>query len=290
MMSEQPSFVFLNDECGAGVPIPSSWRSVKDVRSLVIVGLTGVGKTTVLTQLKSALAKGNGIVDCQLLPNRREVTDVLMIPFVQRYDGLPVEPVKDRAERFEITRRYRQLFAGGMAHALSQLSVPSPKQGSIVIFDGLRGENEIRHAANLLPHARFLMLDAPDAVRIERLVSRQDAFDSLSSSAEMNQGQSISGFAELGVSGLEEILTSQEQARLLALVNARTVEAGDLAARAKIVLAERRNYDPIATRNALLEHAEDRSLVVDTATLSPAEIVSETIQWLNPEIDRSNAG
>ena len=137
------SFVAVGDGVGAGTPVPDGWRRVSECECLVLVGLTGVGKSTVLGELTGALG------DVTVLPDRRTLTDVLMIPTVQRVDGLAVEPVADRAVRFELTRRYRQIHAGGMAHALSTVSVSPETAERFVIFDGLRGANEVRHAGAL---------------------------------------------------------------------------------------------------------------------------------------------
>ena len=79
---------------------------------LILVGLTGTGKTTTVNALR-----GVGL-NFSLLPNRREITDEFIIGYLQKLDGEPVAPVTDRTERFVYTRRFREMFAGGMAEAL----------------------------------------------------------------------------------------------------------------------------------------------------------------------------
>ena len=81
---------------------------------LILVGLTGTGKTTTVNALREA-----GL-EFSLLPNRREITDEYIIAYLQKLNGDPVEVVTDRMARFAYTRRFREIFAGGMAEALRE--------------------------------------------------------------------------------------------------------------------------------------------------------------------------
>src|SRR4030081_2034453 len=98
---------------------------------------------------------------------------------LQHEDGYPPTPVTDRVKRFEYTARYRARYPGGMAHALSRLAVDPAGAGSLLLFDGLRGLNEVQHAATYFPQGHFIVLDAPDTVRLARLLKRADTFDSI---------------------------------------------------------------------------------------------------------------
>jgi hypothetical protein len=268
-------YLLLSQDVGAGAPIPIGWKPVAACRCLILVGLTGVGKTTVLARLSTSMPKHT------VLPDRRTLTDHLIFPFIQKEDGLPSEPVTDRRLRFEYTRRYRQWFPGGMAHAVSQVCVSPGAASGLIVFDGLRGENEVRHAAQLMPDARFLMLDAPDAVRIRRLLSRRDSFDitaPVTATVEAAVGESA--LDALGMPDLAALLKNEEQQQLLRLVNDGAVSVEQLAAKARIVVEERRNYDPSATRAALEECAPARTLIVDAAALSPDDVAYETARWL----------
>lgn len=277
MGEAEATFSRIEPHVGTGTLAPDGWSPVAECDCLILVGLTGVGKTTVLACLSSALDNAT------LLPDRRTLTDRLMIPFVQELDRLPREPVSDRSRRFDYTRRYRNQFAGGMAHALSQLSVSPEISPNLLLFDGLRGENEIRHAAGLLPKARFLMLDTRDAVRIRRLLFRNDAFDTIApdrTGAAASSDVAQATLSDLGISDLADLLTASEQQQLMDWLASGEVAAEDLIGKAKIVLAERSNYDPAATRNALLQAAPERTLIVDASVLPPDEIVERTLDWL----------
>lgn len=149
---------------------PSQFRPLADFPFVILAGLTGVGKSTVIASLQQKL-------DFTLLPTRRNITDEIIIKSLQQKDGYPPTPVTDRVERFEYTARYRARCPGGMAHALSRLAVDPAAAGTLLLFDGLRGLNEVQHAATHFSHAHFIVLDAPDTVRLARLLKRADTFD-----------------------------------------------------------------------------------------------------------------
>ena len=71
-----------------------------------------------------------------------------------------------------LTARYRESHPGGMAHALSRLRIDPPPSAGHLIFDGLRGVDEILWAIAHFPRSRFLGLRAPEAMRLLRLLGR----------------------------------------------------------------------------------------------------------------------
>lgn len=276
-------FELLADGLGVGRP-PAGWVAVVDMPVLILVGVTGVGKSTAV----DALRKRRGGIS--LLPNRRKLADLLVIPTVQGWDGDPLTAVTDRRRRFDYTGRYRQQHAGGLAHAFSRLVLqrrPSaPDRGAVTIFDGLRGADEVTFAAQSLPLARFAVLNAPDVVRVERLLQRQDAFDQVGGNASSHtsdatrQGSSTTaGFCWEEVAEGRDLFTGEEQARLTALVSRGEVEGAELAAKIAIVAAERTNYDPHAAVEILGAAAPDRTVVVDTTTHPPTEVAAK-LEWL----------
>jgi hypothetical protein len=125
-----------------------------------------------------------------------------------------------------------------------------------LLFDGLRGEDEVRFALEHLPKSFFIVLEARDLTRLSRLLTRGDAFDrvhidnsDLVSLRELAQGVLSEG-------ELEEALRWN-------------VSAQDLTAKLKIVADERKNYDPNGTRRVLW--GSPRALFLDTETLSVAQ-------------------
>ena len=267
-------------------PLPNSlhnWQPLADVDLTIFVGLTGVGKTTTLEAVADL-----GFT-LTLLPNRRTLTDDLLIAELQLADGDPVSTVRDRAQRFAYTRRYRERYAGGMARALAQLllkrNVPTINVSAANIsttidtvdvrylFDGLRGVNEVTHAARLLPRARFVVLTASDFVRVQRLLGRNDQFDQVAVSDKQIEAVDLLGEAA-------SLFSAKEQEQLYALVQAGQVDPAELQAKLKIVQTERQNYDSDASIDALLSVAPQRTLVVDTATYSPQQVAEQIVTFL----------
>jgi hypothetical protein len=272
--SVQLPFQLLSPGLGAGAPAPAGWQPIAARPLLILVGVTGVGKSTTLALLDRAG------VPFTLLPDRRVLTDDLIIAQMQAAAGQAIQQVVDRKQRFDYTRRYRQRFPGGMAHALAQLWVNPAELDRLLIFDGLRGENEVAHAAKALPGARFVLLDAPDAARVQRLLGRNDAFDRVASSADISTVGSLADFQSLGVPEAAVLFTGDEGESLLELARQGAVAVDDLRAKLQIVVEERRNYDPRATLAALRAAAPARTLYVDTMLYPPDQVAQQIVDWL----------
>lgn len=255
-------FRLLEPGLGTGAPPDRRWLPLAAAHLLIVVGLTGVGKSTTVDQLRRKRP-------VTVLPNRRTLTDRLIISYLQELDGLPIEPVTDREERFALTGRYRVLFPGGMAHALSTLVIHADAARSSLIFDGLRGANEVATAADLLPQARFAMLHAPDVVRVQRLLGRADRFDRVAPRSSV-AGTPDSPLQQRGILLPDSPFSPAEETELAALLD-RGIAPAQLQATLAIVASERRNYDAAATNRTLLATAPDRTLYLDTTTVTPAE-------------------
>lgn len=262
-----------------GAPTADGWSAIQSRPLLILVGVTGVGKSTTLDHLQQSA------LHFSLLPDRRDLTDRLIIGYLQTVDGLSVEPVKDRRERFAYTRRYHQLFPGGMSHALSQLLVDTTVHGDWLCFDGLRGESEVAHAARSLPQARFVVLDAPDLVRVQRLLGRSDRFDQISSNgtvAAPATGQN--NLAAIGVADGDALFTPAEVQALLQSaappVGTGTIAVDELRAKLQIVVEERRNYDPQAAIAYLKTNVAARTLLIDTTRVTAAEAAQQVVDWV----------
>lgn len=275
--NHSPQFHQVAPHLGTGQPPSTQWQPVSHFPLIIFVGVTGVGKSTTLDALAERLS-------FHILPNRRKLTDDLIIGQLQQRDGLPVQPVTDRAERFALTRRYRELYPGGMGYALSQLWIePQPGESALYIFDGLRGVNEVTAACTTLPAARFVVLDAPDVVRVQRLLGRSDSFDQVAVSVSP-VAKSAQRLADIGLPAGDELFSEDEIDRLLSLcappVGSGTVPIDELQARLKIVLEEKRNYDPSAALAALRTQAPERTLVIDTTLVSASQAADRIAAWL----------
>ena len=238
----------------------------------LVVGLTGAGKSTTLSAVRANAA---------LLPNRRALTDSIIIPQVQREAGEEPRPVNDRLERFALTRRYRERHPGGVVHALQQYLRDHPPPDKPHLFDNVRGLHEVEAALAAFPGARFLLLAASPQVRLERLIGRADAFDSVNAASVPATRLENTVFIDhlLAIGGLEEVFDVYELARLEA-----TTELSDEAIlnAARIITAEQRNYRADETR-AFLEATLDDSqlLIIDTDHTSVEDVVRKVRAWLS---------
>jgi hypothetical protein len=239
---------------------------------LVLVGVTGTGKSTTLNALMES------DLNFTLLSDRRTLTDQFIIPTVAQWDGTP-EQTFCRLERLKCTRRYRERFPGGMAHVLTQLQVAPSLTNALLIFDGLRGENEVRYAAKALPQALFVILEAGDRDRLLRLLQRNDTFDRTATATIESKTNTLTSFAALGLPEASHLFSPVEEREILTLARQGLFSATELLDKLKIVVAERRNYDPDATRHALLAIAPERTLALDTTLHSPQHIAREIVAF-----------
>jgi len=248
---------------------------VREVPLLVLVGLTGVGKSTLVEAL-----------GLPRLPDRRELVDRYVLP---RYGARPPLP---REERFRYTRLFREEFPGGVAEVLARgyaapnsflrvrgsarrlgkgfTGAPSLAQAKLgwykplLLFDGLRGEAEVAYALENLPQALFVLLHAREATRLKRLLVRKEAFDRVALREE-----ELWELRRLA----EGVLSPEELAEALALA-----PLEEVLAKLKIVAEEKRNYDPEGPLRLLSGHP--RALVLDTEALSLEEEVLAVRRFL----------
>jgi hypothetical protein len=248
------------------------FRPLADFPLMILVGLTGVGKSTVISLLQADL-------DFTLLPDRRQITDDLMIRPLQREEGDAPAPVTDRVKRFEYTARYRAKYPGGMAHALSQLAIDPTRAAPLILFDGLRGLNEVQYATGYFPQARFIVLDAPDLVRLSRLLKRADTFDTTQLPASL-EGQTIVK-ALSAIADIEAVFTEEQLRQIGHMAYSHDLSAEEVVKKASIIVEERRNYDS-STARSYLSHAlpPKQVLVIDTAAHSPEAVAGQIKAWV----------
>ena len=275
-------FEHLNPGVGVGFPVPKGWLPITSFPLLIIVGMTGVGKSTITKVLAE-----EGL-DFTLLPNRRVLTErVIIAPMLKMQEKL-VQP-HCRIKRLTYTRLYREYFPGGMGHILASLHVNPEQVNSMLVFDGLRGENEVRYAATALKNAKFAMLNAPNMVRIERLLKRHDSFDQIANQELEDNRQivpeTLTNFASLGVPEASAYFTPKEEQEILEIAKKRVVTNVELREKLKIFVEESQNYDPVPTKQILeAMNTSDRSLIIDTIA-SPQESAKAIISRLCKSVD-----
>ena len=251
------------------------FQPIADSTFIILVGLTGVGKSTAIDLLQTGF---NFI----LLPDRRKITNEIIITSLQQEDGEATSPVTDRVKRFEYTARYRAKHPGGMAHALSQLAIDPSKIDLPLIFDGLRGLNEVQHATDYFPEARFVILDAPDIVRLTRLLKRGDTFDTTRLPTSLAGQNMIAGL--LSIPDIEAIFTTEQLRQISRAARAARLSIDDVVKKASIIVEERRNYDSSAARVYLARTlTRQKVLVINTDTQPPQEVADRIKAWFLSE-------
>lgn len=253
-----------------GDPAEPGADRFRDRGALVLVGLTGAGKTTTVDRLAVSVPLA------AILPDRRALTDRLILPMMTGATA----PVADRVERFRLTAAFKERHPGGMGEVLTWLVLPPGLPPGPLLFDGLRGEAEATAAA-ALPRARFLVLDCPPEGRLWRLCGRNDPFDQASGQP-VDVTRASGGEAMrlvLRGSGLATLVGPAELDHLAWMLASRGVEPTVAARSAAIIVEESRHYDPVLARTALLRLAPERTLVLDTGTLEPAAVAATTAAW-----------
>lgn len=147
-------------------------RSANKPICIILVGGTGVGKTTLVDKLREKIDF--------VLVDRRSLVDDFVIPNYE--NDLKKRGVKydkeSREFRFDSTTWYAKKGNPGLAKLVEQ-SMKNNKQGKLIIVDNLRGEIEINYALKNIPGALFICLDALDKTRIYRIIGRKASFDKL---------------------------------------------------------------------------------------------------------------
>ncbi len=267
-------FENLTPYLGIGETPPEGWRAITAFPLLILVGGSGVGKSVAIQQLTQRWHPEALYV----LPNRRELTDRLVVAPLQRADGAEVKAL-GRMEKLAYIRRFRQLHPPGLAYPFAHLWVDGRLLDGrgLLVFDGLRGEEEVRFAAAALPQARFAAFDAPVFVRLCRLINRNDAYDSVSGSPArplLNNGlQNGTNLCQrLGVPEACGMFSPDEEEALHGLLASGEVAEKDLRDRLKVLAGEYGLYDVEAAIRILNDLAPERTVTIDTVTHNPQQV------------------
>lgn len=256
---------------------PKGWHRLADRHLVILIGMTGVGKTTTIDHAHQA---GPPFRE---LPNRRWLTDRVILPLMTEADG----PVRDRVRRLRLTQAFRGRHPGGMAEVLDWLWVRDDIDPRPLLFDGLRGIDEVRYAARACPSAHFLVLTAPDAVRLRRLLARNDPFDGCAEESPFD-GPAIRRI--LSAHPAREMIAPAEAEDLIACFEHQGVGPDDVQHKLDIVVEERCNYDPWAAIEVLRDVCAERMTVVDTAAQPVAEVAGRLADLLAHQARAESAG
>lgn len=248
-------FFKLSDAIGAGDTKNDQYRPLDQFFSCILVGVTGAGKTTLETRLLKKYL-------FYPLPGRRTLTNRIILPLMQQNDNTH-GPVNDRNQRFAYTKGFRDIHPGGMGYVLSQIKIKDVNHSTPILFDGLRGIDEIRYAVKAIVSAFFIVLTAPDHIRIKRLLSRQDPFDKIKGRITASD-----------VVQFKKICSSSQQEALFEYAKKIGVSEAAVYEKAKIMIKERENYDHEAASGFLTGTVPDRTIVIDSSKLSPQQIVA----------------
>ena len=159
----------------------AGFHPLSDQALLMLVALTGTGKSTTLKLLRGRLSGGSAAV----IPSRREIADWIAIPTAQTLANEPIGSVPDRRRRFAYTRNFAEHVPGGMAAAFSWLYLADEFDG-LLLSEGIRGESEIRYALRHFPRWQIVELSLNPLTRLRRLSGRNDAFDRADSKADVS--------------------------------------------------------------------------------------------------------
>lgn len=157
-----------------------SGQSLQTVPIVMLVALTGTGKSTTLNLLSEMIP-----IDDKKIPSRRALADMVIIPTAQTIAGDSVQAVTDRVERFRYTGLFARHISGGYVEAYHWLNL-THTTGDTLICEGIRGHREIDYALNHCPNWRIIELSANPLTRLQRLSQRSDAFDEAEGSVSLD--------------------------------------------------------------------------------------------------------
>ena len=267
---QQHQLEYLQPCLAAGSSPPPGWQPISSLRLIIIVGVTGTGKTTATKNLTK-----NGF-DFQLLPDRRFLTDKLIIAPLQREDCQEVKTLP-RMQRVPYIRRYKQRHPAGLAYAVSKLFVDPTTCKDFWVFNGLRGEEEVKYAIEAIPKAQFIVLDAIDIVRAQRLIRRHDPYDQMQEKEHKANIEKVDSFEAIGVPEAAEMFSTEEEQQLLKMAKNGHVKVTEVRDILKLLSVERSLYKKEATISTLLSLAPDRTLLIDTTSQKPETVTKKII-------------
>lgn len=136
---------------------------------VLVFGGVGVGKTTLVTALAAKL-RGEVL-------DRRALVTAHVLPHYKQETGINAE---SREERVVATQWFLQNNPG-LGRIVRQHVAGNPE--TLYVGDVLRDKEEIEYVLQNMRNAIIIALDAPQDVRAQRVVGRNDAFDDVQEEA-----------------------------------------------------------------------------------------------------------
>lgn len=277
--STNGDFQYLESYLGTGANPPDGWQPLKSFPFLILVGGVGAGKSTTVDALK------NQGLDFLLLPNRREITNKLIITPLLREDNSSIRTLK-RSERLPYVLRYQQRHPAGVAYALSQLFLDPQQIPVTLFFDGLRGEEEIPFAIETFPKTMFIALEANNQDRLLRLIERKDPYDSIHpTQPDLKEREVIT---ILGMPEASSILSPDQEKEILSLIQKGSLDPKEVEEKIHILSEERSLYDVSRAIRLLTTLAPKRTLVIDTTQFPPTTVANQIIEKLKHSFSHPN--
>lgn len=169
-----PKDIIINDCLKLVFKNKKSQPLLTDQNIVFISGFTGSGKSTLLKKLAKNL---HGFAE---IPERRYITLKCIIEPYANYFNLK-HSFNKREDRIAIVKSYKKNIPEGIVFALKHIEITQDLPKGF-IFDGIRGEEELKKVLETFKKAKVIVLKASKEIRLNRILERNDPYDQISSS------------------------------------------------------------------------------------------------------------
>ena len=167
------SDIIINDVLKVSFNSKESAPLFSDQNVIFIAGFAGSGKSTLIKRLLENLTNFTEI------PERRIITFKGIIEPYTSYFNLPCDFNK-REERINIVKNYKKDIPEGIVYVLKHIRITKNISANF-IFDGIRGEEELKNVLKTFKKAKIIILNTSKKVRLQRIIERKDPFDQINS-------------------------------------------------------------------------------------------------------------